>query len=55
MKLLILDLSFNKIKYIKNISYMYDLKIFFFVVNKISKIEGFEGLDKFILLEFGFN
>lgn len=54
-KLSILDLSFNKIKHIKNISHMHDLKTLFLVANKISKIEGLEGLDKLTSLELGSN
>lgn len=54
-KLTTLDLSFNKIKHIKNISHMQDLKDLFLVANKISKIEGLDGLGKLTSLELGSN
>lgn len=54
-KLTTLDLSFNKIKHIKNISHMHELKDLFLVANKISKIEGLEGLSKLTSLELGSN
>ncbi|KAL4947840.1 hypothetical protein BDW69DRAFT_199338 [Aspergillus filifer] len=50
-----LDLSFNKLKHIKNISHMKQLKDLYFVQNKISRIEGLEGLDKITNLELGAN
>lgn len=50
-----LDLSFNKIKHIKNVSHMVGLTDLYFVQNKISKIEGLEGLSKLRNLELGAN
>ncbi|KAL3432978.1 hypothetical protein BDV09DRAFT_187012 [Aspergillus tetrazonus] len=50
-----LDLSFNKLKHIKNISHLVKLKDLYFVQNKISKIEGLEGLTKIKNLELGAN
>ncbi len=50
-----LDLSFNKIKHIRNIGHLKQLKDVFFVQNKISKIEGLDGLDKLSNLELGAN
>ncbi|KAG5981920.1 hypothetical protein E4U55_002539 [Claviceps digitariae] len=50
-----LDLSFNKIKHIKNISHMTELKDLFLVANKISRIEGLETFEKLTSLELGSN
>ncbi|GJN70541.1 hypothetical protein Purlil1_12208 [Purpureocillium lilacinum] len=50
-----LDLSFNKIKHIKNISHMTKLKELFLVANKISRIEGLDGLEHLTSLELGSN
>ncbi|KAJ6129920.1 protein phosphatase PP1 regulatory subunit Sds22 [Penicillium capsulatum] len=50
-----LDLSFNKIKHIKNVSHLVHLTELFFVQNKISRIEGLEGLTKLRSLELGAN
>lgn len=50
-----LDLSFNKLKHIKNISHLVKLKELFFVQNRISKIEGLEGLTEIKNLELGAN
>ncbi|PTU23309.1 hypothetical protein P175DRAFT_0508015 [Aspergillus ochraceoroseus IBT 24754] len=50
-----LDLSFNKLKHIKNISHLVKLKDLYFVQNKISKIEGLEGLTVLRNLELGAN
>ncbi|KAF4507535.1 hypothetical protein G6O67_004025 [Ophiocordyceps sinensis] len=50
-----LDLSFNKIKHIKNISHMTQLKEIFLVANKIGRIEGLEGLSNLTSLELGSN
>lgn len=50
-----LDLSFNKIKHIKNVSHLVKLTDIFFVQNKISKIEGLEGLTELRNLELGGN
>ncbi|CBF89513.1 putative protein phosphatase PP1 regulatory subunit Sds22 [Aspergillus nidulans FGSC A4] len=50
-----LDLSFNKLKHIKNISHLVKLKDLYFVQNKISKIEGLEGLTEIKNLELGAN
>ncbi|QUC23699.1 uncharacterized protein UV8b_07940 [Ustilaginoidea virens] len=54
-KLTSLDLSFNKIKHIKNISHLTQLKDLFLVANKISNIEGLDSLDKLTSLELGSN
>ena len=51
----VLDLSFNKIKHIKNVSHLVQLTDLFLVQNKISKIEGLEGLSKLRNLELGAN
>ncbi|KAL5339104.1 hypothetical protein BJX70DRAFT_388180 [Aspergillus crustosus] len=50
-----LDLSFNKLKHIKNISHLVKLKDLYFVQNKITKIEGLEGLTQIKNLELGAN
>ncbi|KAG5914385.1 hypothetical protein E4U42_000518 [Claviceps africana] len=50
-----LDLSFNKIKHIKNIGHMTELKDLFLVANKISKIEGLDTFGKLTSLELGSN
>ncbi|KAL4785336.1 hypothetical protein BJX76DRAFT_347110 [Aspergillus varians] len=50
-----LDLSFNKLKHIKNVSHLVKLKELFFVQNRISKIEGLEGLTELKNLELGAN
>jgi protein phosphatase 1 regulatory subunit 7 len=50
-----LDLSFNKIKHIKNVSHLKKLTDLFFVQNKISRIEGLEGLTELRNLELGAN
>ena len=50
-----LDLSFNKIKHIKNVSHLKALKDLYFVQNKISKIEGLDGLEALRMLELGGN
>ncbi|KAL3472919.1 hypothetical protein BJX99DRAFT_249324 [Aspergillus californicus] len=50
-----LDLSFNKLKHIKNVSHMTKLKDIYFVQNRISKIEGLEGLTELRNLELGAN
>ena len=50
-----LDLSYNKIKHIKNIKHLEKLKDLYFVQNKISKIEGLDGLTKLRNLELGGN
>ncbi|CAI7620409.1 unnamed protein product [Penicillium manginii] len=50
-----LDLSFNKIKHIKNVSHLVHLTDIYFVQNKISTIEGLEGLLKLRNLELGAN
>ncbi|OAA34093.1 protein phosphatases PP1 regulatory subunit sds22 [Metarhizium rileyi] len=50
-----LDLSFNKIKHIKNISHMTKLKELFLVANKISKIEGLDTFQNLKSLELGSN
>lgn len=50
-----LDLSFNKIKHIKNVEHLKELTDLYFVQNKISRIEGLDGLDKLRNLELGAN
>ncbi|KAK0130405.1 hypothetical protein ONS96_000925 [Cadophora gregata f. sp. sojae] len=50
-----LDLSFNKIKHIKNISHLTQLTDLYFVQNKISVIENLEGLTKLRNLELAAN
>ncbi|CZT46774.1 probable regulatory subunit of protein phosphatase-1 [Rhynchosporium secalis] len=50
-----LDLSFNKIKHIKNISHLTKLTDLYFVQNKISTIENLEGLTKLRNLELAAN
>ncbi|MCJ1269968.1 hypothetical protein MMC22_009861 [Lobaria immixta] len=50
-----LDLSFNRIKHIKNVGHLKELKDFYLVQNRIQKIEGFEGLEKLKNLELAAN
>lgn len=50
-----LDLSFNKIKHIKNISHLKRLTDLYFVQNKISTIEGLAGLTNLRNLELAAN
>ncbi|GMF00012.1 unnamed protein product [[Candida] boidinii] len=50
-----LDLSFNKIKNIKNIENLTELENLYFVQNKISEIKNIENLQKLINLELGGN
>ncbi|KND91155.1 Protein phosphatase 1 regulatory subunit SDS22 [Tolypocladium ophioglossoides CBS 100239] len=50
-----LDLSFNKIKHIKHVSHMTQLKELFLVANKIGRIEGLDGLEHLTSLELGSN
>lgn len=50
-----LDLSFNKIKHVKNISHLVKLTDLYFVQNKISKIEGVETFTSLRNLELGAN
>ncbi|KAG5953222.1 hypothetical protein E4U13_006794 [Claviceps humidiphila] len=50
-----LDLSFNKIKHIKNIGHLTELKDLFLVANKISRIEGLDGCENLTSLELGSN
>lgn len=52
---MLLDLSFNKIKHIKRINHLTKLKDLFFVQNKISTIEGLEGLTNLRQVELGAN
>ncbi|KAF2448176.1 L domain-like protein [Karstenula rhodostoma CBS 690.94] len=54
-ELVLLDLSFNKIKHIKRINHLTKLKDLFFVQNKISTIEGLEGLTNLRQVELGAN
>ncbi|MCJ1361773.1 hypothetical protein MMC16_000873 [Acarospora aff. strigata] len=53
--LISLDLSFNKIKHIKNVNHLRNLKDIYFVQNRIQKIEGLEGLEKLRNLELAAN
>lgn len=53
--LLVLDLSFNKIKSIKNLEGVGKLRKLFFVQNKISHIENIEHLTSLETLELGGN
>lgn len=50
-----LDLSFNKIKHIKNIDKLTQLENLYFVSNKISKIENLDTLVNVTNLELGAN
>ena len=50
-----LDLSFNKIKHIKNIAHLVKLTDLYFVQNKISRIEGVETFTALRNLELGAN
>lgn len=54
-KLKSLDLSFNKIKNIKNIDALVDLEQLYFVQNKIKEIKNLETLSKLENLELGGN
>lgn len=55
IKLKNLDLSFNKIKNIKNIDQLVDLENLYFVQNKIKEIKNIEPLQKLKNLELGGN
>lgn len=55
MNLTSLDLSFNKIKHIKNVEHLKKLRDIYFVQNKIQNIEGLEGLTKLRNLELAAN
>lgn len=55
VKLKNLDLSFNKIKNIKNIDQLVDLENLYFVQNKIREIKNLETLKKLKNLELGGN
>lgn len=50
-----LDLSFNKIKHIKNIDALVNLVELYFVQNRISKIENLDKLVNLDNLELGAN
>ncbi|KAI9748316.1 MAG: hypothetical protein M4579_007257 [Chaenotheca gracillima] len=50
-----LDLSFNKIKHIKKVDHLKELRDIYFVQNKIGKIEGLDGLVKLRNLELAAN
>ena len=54
-KLTSLDLSFNKIKHIKNINHLHTLKELYFVQNRISKIENLDGLSNLTMIELAAN
>jgi protein phosphatase 1 regulatory subunit 7 len=50
-----LDLSFNKIKHIKNISHLTTLKELYFVQNRIAKIENLDSLTNLTMIELAAN
>jgi len=50
-----LDLSFNKIRHIKNIGHLKALKELFLVANKIGTVENLDGLENLTSLELGSN
>ncbi|KAI9677156.1 MAG: hypothetical protein M1829_002730 [Trizodia sp. TS-e1964] len=54
-KLRSLDLSFNKIRTIKNVNHLCELRDLYFVQNKISNIQGLDGLSKLKNLELAAN
>jgi len=51
----LLDLSFNRIKKIENISHLHKLKKLFLVNNKISEIDDVSQLTQLTMLELGAN
>ena len=53
--LTILDLSFNKIKHIKNLNHMTKLKELYFVQNRIRKIENLDYLSNLTMIELAGN
>lgn len=53
--LVVLDLSFNEIRRIENVSHLSHLRDLYFVSNRIKRIQGLEGLSKLRLLELGSN
>ncbi len=50
-----LDLSFNRIKRIRNLQHLTGLTDLYFVQNKIGRIEHLEGLTRLRNLELGAN
>lgn len=50
-----LDLSFNKIKRIRNLGNLKKLRELYFVQNKISKIDGLREMKELTCLELGAN
>lgn len=54
-QLRILDLSYNKLKHIKNISNLRKLDHLYFVQNRLTKIENLEELRDLVYLELGAN
>ena len=50
-----LDLSFNRVKHIRNLDCLTKLRELYLVQNKISKIEGLEHLQSLTCLELGAN
>ena len=50
-----LDLSFNKIKQVKNVNHLKQLKDIYLLQNKISRIEGLEGMENLRNLELAAN
>jgi protein phosphatase 1 regulatory subunit 7 len=55
LKLASLDLSFNKIKHIKSVIHLKQLKELYFVQNRIQKIENLDGLDLLTMIELAAN
>lgn len=55
LKLTNLDLSFNKIKHIKNVNHLKQLTELYFVQNRIQKIENLDGLDRLTMVELAAN
>jgi protein phosphatase 1 regulatory subunit 7 len=55
LKLTSLDLSFNKIKYIKHVNHLKELRELYFVQNRIQKIENLDGLDRLTMIELAAN
>ncbi|KAJ8097103.1 hypothetical protein POJ06DRAFT_262526 [Lipomyces tetrasporus] len=50
-----LDLSFNKIRRIRHVSHLKNVRNLYFVQNKITKIENLDGLKELVNLELGGN
>ncbi|PRD24869.1 UNVERIFIED_CONTAM: Ppp1r7 [Trichonephila clavipes] len=52
---LVLDISFNRITKIENLSNLLNLKKLFLINNKITKIENLDALENLEMLELGSN